>query len=264
MKKTTLVDGTRIYCIAPTEGQMLYEHITGYLEHGSISVKDGDTIVDVGANIGVLGIKLSNMFNNISILSFEPLPETFNVLKKNASLTQNKQFKVFQWGISDKNEVLDFTYYPNSPAMSTSNPDIWDSDKDLLDALEGNLENAPSNWWWAKYIPKILYPYIVKRLRKNPKIISCQLKSLSQSIQDCKIDKIDLLKIDCEGNELKVLNGIKDPDWDIIDQIVVEVHDIDGSLDYVKKLLNEKSYKVDVIKEPSMQQTSLYNVYAYR
>ena len=190
MKKTTLIDGTKIYCISPTEGQMLYEHITGYLEHGSINVKEGDTVVDVGANIGIFGIKLSNMFNDIKILSFEPIPETFNVLKENATLIQNEQFQVFQWGISDKNEIANFTYYPNSPAMSTANPDIWSSDKDLLDALEGNLENAPSNWWWAKYIPKIFYPYIVKRLRKNPEVISCQLKSLSCSIQDCKIRKI--------------------------------------------------------------------------
>ena len=264
MKKTTLVDGTRIYCIAPTEGQMLYEHITGYLEHGSISVKDGDTIVDVGANIGVLGIKLSNMFNNISILSFEPLPETFNVLKKNASLTQNKQFKVFQWGISDKNEVLDFTYYPNSPAMSTSNPDMWGSDKDLLTALKGNLANAPENWWWAKYIPHFFYPYIVKRLRKNPKQIKCELKTISHSIKECQIEKIDLLKIDCEGNELKAINGIQDKDWNIIMQLIIEVHDIDGRLDHIVKMLKNKNYTVDVLKEASLKDTSLYNVYARR
>ena len=263
MKKTSLIDGSEIYCISPSEGQMLYEHINGYLNHDFIKIKSGDTVIDIGANIGVFGIKLSNMLSDIKIFAFEPVDPIFSVLKENAELSKNKQFKVFKWGLSDKNEFINCTYYPNSPAMSTSNPEMWGSNEELLTALKGNLANAPKNWWWAKYIPKSFYPYIVRRLRKNPEVISCPLKSLSRSIQDCKIRKIDLLKIDCEGNELKVLNGIQQSDWDIIKQIVVEVHDINGSLDYVKKLLNEKNYKVDVIKEASMQKTSLYNVYAY-
>ena len=42
MKKTTLVDGSQIFCITPTEGQMLYEHISGYLEHDLINIAEGD------------------------------------------------------------------------------------------------------------------------------------------------------------------------------------------------------------------------------
>ena len=262
MKQTSLIDGTKIYCISPTEGQMLYEHIAGYLEHGSIEIKEGDTVIDIGANIGIFGIKLSKMFTDINIFGFEPIYEIFSVLEKNVELTNNKKFQVFNWGISDKAESIDFTYYPNSPALSTSNPDMWNSDNDLLVALEGNLDNPPSNWWWAKYIPKFVYPYIVRRLRNNAQIMPCELKTLSASIQDCSISSIDLLKIDCEGNELKVLNGIMDLHWPIIRQIVVEVHDVDGRLDYICNMFKEKGYIVSVVNEPSMENTALYNVYA--
>jgi len=264
MKQTTLIDGTKIFCISPTEGQMLYEHIAGYLDHGSIEIKEGDTIIDVGANIGVFGIKLSKMFSDIHIFAFEPISDIFTVLGKNVALTKNKKFQIFNWGISDKEELLNFTYYPNSPALSTVNPDMWSSDEDLIVALEGNLNNPPSNWWWAKYIPKFVYPYIVKRLRKNAQTIPCKLKTLSQSINDCNINKIDVLKIDCEGNEQKVLDGIDDIHWSIIRQIIVEVHDIRGRLDYICNLFKEKGYSVAVVNEPSMEKTALYNVYAKR
>ena len=50
--------------------QALDDHIKGYLDHG-ISVKENDVIIDVGANIGVLGIRLSKSFKSISIYSFE-------------------------------------------------------------------------------------------------------------------------------------------------------------------------------------------------
>ena len=259
---TSLLDGSKIYCISPTEGQMLYEHINGYLDHEYINIKEGDTIVDVGANIGILGIKLSKMFSNIEIFSFEPFAPIFDVLKKNANITKNKQFNVFPWGISDRNEQIDCTYYPNSPALSTANPDMWNSDQELIVALQGNLEYSPKNWWWAKYIPKLMYPYIVRRLRKNPEKIQCELKSLSESIKECDIQKIDFLKIDCEGNELKVLDGIKTSDWEIIKQLVIEVHDIDGRLDYIHNMLKDKNYKVDITKEPSLEKTALYNIYA--
>ena len=106
MKKTSLIDGSKIYCISPTEGQMLYEHINGYLNHDLIEIQSGDTVIDVGANIGIFGIKLSKMFPNIKIFAFEPIKPIFSVLEKNAALTKNRNFKVFQWGLSDKNELI--------------------------------------------------------------------------------------------------------------------------------------------------------------
>ena len=93
MKKTFLSDKTPIYCIIRTEALILDEHIKGYLDHG-IFVKENDTIIDVGANIGVLGIRLSKSFKSISIHSFEPIPEIFNVLKKNSLISKNQNFKV--------------------------------------------------------------------------------------------------------------------------------------------------------------------------
>ena len=263
MKKTSLIDGSEIYCISSTEGQMLYEHINGYLDHNFIKIKRGDVIFDIGANIGIFGIKLSKMFEDINIFAFEPINPIFSVLEKNAELSRNKNFKVFKWGLSDKNEFINCTYYPNSPAMSTSNPDMWASNNELLTALKGNLANAPKNWWWAKYIPHYFYPYIVKRLRKNPQQIKCELKTISDTIQECKINKINLLKIDCEGNELRAIKGIKESDWNIIMQLIIEVHDINGRLEHIVKILKDKNYTVDIVKEPSLKNTSLYNVYAH-
>ena len=51
------------------------------------------------------------------------------------------------------------------------------------------------------------------------------------------IKKIDLLKIDCEGNEQKVIDGIEENNWDIIKQLIIEINDIDGRLDYINNKL---------------------------
>jgi hypothetical protein len=47
-------------------------------------------------------------------------------------------------------------------------------------------------------------------------------------------------------------------------QLIIEVHDINGRLEYIVKMLKDKQYRVDVVKEASLKETSLYNVYAHR
>ena len=77
---------------------------------------------------------------HIKILSFEPIKEIYNVLKSNSILSGNINFKSYPYGLSDQNSTIDFIYYPNSPALSTSYPEIWSSEKDLMEALKGNLK----------------------------------------------------------------------------------------------------------------------------
>ena len=171
MKKTKLIDGTVVNCISTTEAQMLHEHINGYLNN-IIKISNEDIIIDIGANIGIFGLVLSKLFKNITIHSFEPINEIYNVLKTNSILSKNENFKAYPYGVSNQNHTIEFIYYPNSPALSTSYPEIWNSEKDLMEALKGNLKHSPKNWWWAKFIPYFLYPFILNRLIKNPQKIN--------------------------------------------------------------------------------------------
>ena len=74
MNKTTLTDKSEIYCINWREAQMLQEHIDGYFDN-YIDIKNNDTIVDVGANIGIFGLELSKRYDNINIFAFEPIKD---------------------------------------------------------------------------------------------------------------------------------------------------------------------------------------------
>jgi hypothetical protein len=51
-----------------------------------------------------------------------------------------------------------------------------------------------------------------------------------------------LLKVDVEGDELNVLLGIDAAHWPMIRQVVVEVHDVDGRLHDVCRLLRGVGY----------------------
>ena len=109
MKKIFLSKDTPIHCLISSEAIMLDDHIEGYFNHG-IKINEGDVVVDVGANIGVLGVRLSKKFNKIKIYCFEPIPNIFSVLQKNCKLTKNPDFKVFENGLGDSKEKKEFTY----------------------------------------------------------------------------------------------------------------------------------------------------------
>ena len=263
MKKINLNDGTPIYCLKSNEALVLDEHVKAYINTG-IKINNGDIIIDIGANIGLFGIRLSHMYNNIHIYCFEPIPEIYNVLKKNADLSLNSNFKTYMMGISDKNSNISFTYYPNSPALSTSKPEIWEKDQEnFLSAVQGSISNAPKTFWWAKIIPKFMTPLIAKYLTYKRKTITSKVITLSEFIQQKDIKKIKLLKIDCEGEEINVLNGIKPIDLSKIDNIVMEINDINNSIKKAKNILLKNGFaSIRLEKESGFEKTKLANLYA--
>jgi len=62
---------------------------------------------DVGANCGIYSLIISKLFPKTSTLSFEPVKFTFKKLKKNISLNPNlKNIRKYNYGLSDKNSKL--------------------------------------------------------------------------------------------------------------------------------------------------------------
>lgn len=265
MKQTKLIDGTKVYCLRAPEAKMLDHHVEGYLQHG-IEIKDNDVIFDVGANIGVFGVRAIQSFPNTQVYCFEPIPDIYEVLKGNSELFDSKRLHALPYGVSDTNEKVTFSYYPNTPALSTFHPEDWDSDpKEFANAVKGSMRNPPPGMGWMRLIPTAFSGMIAKNLVKGKKNVDCEIKCTSDIIDDLKVEKIDLMKIDCEGAELGVVKGIRDEHWPIIKSMVIEIHDKDGRLDFIKNLIESKGFtKMHLEKEKGLEDTTLYNLFAVR
>ncbi|MBL4704233.1 MAG: FkbM family methyltransferase [Flavobacteriales bacterium] len=265
MKKTKLSDGTPIYCLKGAEAIVLDDHIKGYLTHG-IELHDGDVVVDVGANIGVFGLRASQWFNNIEIHSFEPVPQIYEVLTQNTVLSANEGFHAYQMGLGAKEDHMTITYFPNAPALSTTSPEMWEEDPDAFKkAVKGSVRNAPDSMWYAKLVPNFMIPMIARKLMKGRQEMTCKIGTLSGMMKEQNISKINLLKLDCEGHEWEVLQGILEEDWPKIESLVMEVHDVNGRAAKTEALLREKGFnKITAEKEKALEETSLINLYALR
>ncbi|HUX98659.1 MAG TPA: FkbM family methyltransferase, partial [Candidatus Deferrimicrobium sp.] len=82
------------------------------------------------------------------------------------------------------------------------------------------------------------------------------------------IDIINLMKIDAENYEYQVLAGIKDHDWDKIQQIAMEVHEhIEGGenlLNNLTEMLEDKGFQVNKGLDCRFSSMGVYMLYAKR
>ncbi|MEH6446452.1 MAG: FkbM family methyltransferase [Oceanospirillaceae bacterium] len=65
------------------------------------------TAIDVGANIGLISLPLSKRF--CKVVSFEPDPNNFRVLKKNLSLNQSVNIKIHQVAVGDSPKKMELS-----------------------------------------------------------------------------------------------------------------------------------------------------------
>ena len=265
MALATLADGTEVHCLRRSEALVLDHHVRGYLAHG-IEVRDGDTVFDVGANIGLFGVRAMQMHPTARVFAFEPVPAIFAILEANAARFGAGRFIPLNMGLAAAPGRTRFTYYPNSPALSTAHPEMWDADPGTLErAVAGNVRAAREAVWYARLVPAFLSGFIARHLRTGAIEVDAALSTVSAVMRAQGVERIDLLKVDCEGGELAVLQGVDEADWPRIGQVVTEVHDADGRLDTVRALLVRAGISdISVEKEAGFEETRLVNVFARR
>lgn len=72
----------------PTGGTAKDAAIEAIRDYGldQIELEDGDLVVDVGANVGIVSLYLAKKFPKCRVIAFEPHPETFEYLKLNVKV----------------------------------------------------------------------------------------------------------------------------------------------------------------------------------
>jgi FkbM family methyltransferase len=136
-----------------------------------------DRIIDIGAHVGFFTLLFAKLVGNQGkVISFEPSLETFKLLTSNVGNLDH--VKVFNHAISNTNEQISFYEFPvlyseyNSEFITQFESEKW------------FLKNKPNK----VSIPALTIDSIVKDHSFVPNFI----------------------KVDVEGNELKVLQGAKD------------------------------------------------------
>ena len=257
-----LPDGSAVAHLNKNETDYIYNEIfvlQAYLRHG-ITIRDGDCIVDAGANIGLFTVFASRLARDLRIVSFEPNPAAFACLQANADAWGREGSSAVQClplGLSSENGTADLTFFEGLSLLSGFYADPA-TEREVVKHYVFNQEpeTRPSEEFAAA-----VGDLIDSRLRA--KTVSAQLRTLSSVIAEQGLERIDLLKINVEKSELNVLRGLGPDDWPKIRQLVIEV-DLQENLTPITALLEGHGFEVLVEQDPLLRKTELCYVYAIR
>jgi len=252
-----LPDGTAVAHLNRNETEYIYREVfvlQAYLRHG-ITVRDGDCIVDAGANIGLFTVFASRLASDLRILAFEPNPSAFECLRANAA-TCGADVTCLPVGLSRENKLAELTSFAGLSLLSGLYADAT-TERDVVKTYVENQRGQSHDDRIAAEIGQL----IDERLRATT--VAVELKTLSRVIAEQSIDRIDLLKINVEKSELDVLLGLSEADWTRIRQLVIEV-DTSENLRPIEDLLKRHGFEVAVEQDELLRRTDLCYVYASR
>ena len=260
--KYELPNGMMVVQLNGGETDFLYQELfedQSYFKHG-IELEPGACVFDVGANIGLFSLFVGQVCPDADLYAFEPIPPVCDVLRINTAL-YGLRAQVYECGLSRKTGSEQFTYYPHLSIISGRFPKVAE-EREVVRSFWLAKEGKKGKAEQTELENALLDELLDERLSSDN--FMCQTRTISEVIAENDIKRIDLLKIDVEKSELDVLAGIAKDDWEKIQQIVIELHDIEGRLEYVKRLLAMHGYKIEVEQDRTLQTTKLYNIYARR
>jgi FkbM family methyltransferase len=256
-------NGLEIFHHAAAETKYVYQEIFEdrvYLRHG-IAVERGESIFDVGANIGLFTIFMNENFGGVKVHAFEPCPAILRVLRANVA-KYGESVVVYGCGLANRAGEATFTYYPNYSIMSGFHAEN-EVDKETLRAgIRSRLTEQDVD-------PADIWDRSVDRMAKlalaGKQEYMCQLRTVSEIVDEAGIQSLGLVKIDAEGSELDILAGIREEHWGRIRQIVMEVHDPKGAVcPLVRNILETRGYGCFFEEEKRLSGSGIVNCYARR
>jgi FkbH-like protein/FkbM family methyltransferase len=259
--RTVLPNGLEIAQLNPQETGYLYEEIFAdecYLRHG-IVLEEGDTVLDIGANVGLFSLFVQSRCPGARIYAFEPAPPAFDVLRANLA-AHAPGAQAFNAGVSDKAGTATLTVYGKASVFSGFHPEEQD-DRASLQAVVSNMlrREAKDGEALEEYAGEL----VADRLERTE--YACPMVSVSEFMREHRLERIGLLKIDAEKSEAAILAGIGEEDWAKIDQLVIEVHDrAGGAAERVLERLRSLGYRCTLEEVPLLERSGLCNIYATR
>jgi 31-O-methyltransferase len=235
-KPLVLPNGLRLMQANSATTARMYRAIFGErcYDASGLAVGSGDAVLDVGANVGVATLFFHRLYPEARILAFEPAPLAFAALRQNFS-EHSISGTALNVALGRAQSRRRFTYYPQITVMSGFYSDPAEDERRVLDAIEGSgLSRAEA--------------ITVLAGRFEHTAIDVEVATISSVVREYDVGRIALVKIDAEGAELEILQGIDDGDWRRIERFVGEIHG-EAALGEIRELFGSRGYQFEAVAQ---------------
>lgn len=150
--------------------------------------EDVMVVLDIGANIGAATVFFSELYPTAKIHAFEPVPANQEILRRNVQARgRGEDINCHLLALSNKDGTLEMIHSPG----------------------------ANNHGGWSFYQRGAL---------GDEEKISVPVRQAGAFVRDLGLDRIDIIKIDTEGAEKEILQGLAPEQLDTVRYIVGELH----------------------------------------
>ena len=178
----------------------------------SEQLEEGMICLDVGANLGYFAFLESLKVGKTGkVIGVEPAPSTFELFKKNIKLQKYQNISSYNFAFTNKESIVDFF---------VSNSSNWSRIIEEKDNDHGDKGN----------------------------IIKIKCRTIDNFIDEIKLNKLNLIKLDLEGYEYEIFEGAQKTLSKLKPMLQIEVHrDFMGIEKSLKFLKNLKDLGYDIV-----------------
>jgi len=152
-------------------------------------LKEGMVCLDIGSNIGYYALLESKAVGNSGkVISVEPSPRNFSYLKNNLESEKVTNVEVYNLAIGDKDGEVDFAVSDRSNLGY-----VITDDQNSQNSSTDQVPNKPNTI-------------------KTMNVIKVPMKRIDSFLEEKKLDRLDFVRMDIEGFEIKLFEGF----WDSI------------------------------------------------
>jgi len=167
-------------------------HHRGYTQ-GLYRPRPGDTVIDAGANVGVFSAYLLRDCPGVRVLAIEPALENIEYLRKNLTTFGGSEQDIIAAALGPEAGEAEFLIAHRSLDHRVISAEASAAASTGGAALNGNIVRVP-------------------------------VQTLDQIMEQAGVDRVALLKLDIEGGEYALMDGISDELLNRIDRIAIEPH----------------------------------------
>jgi len=149
-------------------------------------ISSGDTVIDIGANVGTFTLWTANAAPGVRIIAVEPFAPTIEFLRKNLAESKVKNVTVIEACCGGNSGEAQLRLRGPAASHTIYRKDVYGSEL--------------------------------------PVIAQCRMITLDQLFSDHGVQRCDLLKLDCEGAEYEILFSASQDTLDRVQRIVMEYH----------------------------------------
>jgi FkbM family methyltransferase len=209
----------------------------GHYQRPGFELRSHDTVVDIGANIGMFALWAEPQIPQGRLICIEPNPPALECLSLNIRQNDLRNVTIVAAAAGDDDGTMELVCHPGWEALAHS-------------------AKVEAPWFFTKSLAGRLARWLLQRGLRHAHgtaataPITVRQMQLGRIMDDHNVATINFLKIDCEGSEYEILRSLAPAHWARIERLAIEYHDFGRARRHgeLMQMLRNNGFEVEAVR----------------